>query len=138
MVSPNSADGTYSKGTGTLFTWDGQNHRIVAFSKNGGKYVAQYVAVSGGVTWSDLQDFEIPPSLGTDVPNTMWWVSSNAFYTSTLVDAQPTPAPSPSISPSPAPSGSAKPGKSPKPSTKPSTKPGASATPRPSATPKPS
>ena len=132
MVSPNLPDGTYSKGTGTLFTWDVQNHRVVAFSKNGGKYIAQYVAVAGGVTWADLQDIEVLPTLGADVPNTMWWVSSNGFYTSTLVDAQPTPTPSPSVSASPAPSGSAKPGKSPKPTAKPTTKPRASATPRPS------
>ncbi len=126
MVSPNLADGTYSKGTGTLYAWDTKNDRVVAFSKNGGRYVAQYVAVSGGVSWSDLQDIEVLPSLGTDVPNTMWWVSSNAFYTSTLVDAKPLPSASPPPSASPAPSGSAKPGKSPKP------------TPKPSATPKPS
>jgi hypothetical protein len=138
MVSPNLPDGTYSKGTGTLFTWDVQNHRVVAFSKNGGKYIAQYVAVAGGVTWADLQDIEVLPTLGADVPNTMWWVSSNGFYTTTLVDAQPTPTPSPSVSASPTPSGSAKPGKSPKPTTKPTTKPRASATARPSASPKPS
>ena len=134
MVSPNNADGSYTKGSGTLYAWDTQNDRVVAYSKNGGKYVAQYEAVAGGVTWADLQDIEILPTLGTDVPASMWWVSSNAFYTSTLVDVQPTPTPSPSASPSssPVPSSSAKPGKSPKPTTKPGSSPKPSATPRPS------
>jgi hypothetical protein len=124
MVSPNLADGSYSKGSGILYAWDTQNDRVVAFSKNGGKYVAQYVAVSGGVAWTDLQDVEVLPTLGTDVPATMWWISSTTFYSSTLVDAQPVPTPSPSASPSssPTPSSSTKPGKSPQPS----------ATPRPS------
>ena len=134
LVSPNNADGSYTKGTGTLYAWDPQNDRVVTFSKSNGKYVAQYVPVSGGVTWADLQDIELPPSLGTDVPATMWWVSSNAFYTSTLVDVQPTPSPSPTASPSssPTPSSSAKPGKSPKPTTKPGKSPKPSATPKPS------
>jgi hypothetical protein len=134
VVSPNLPDGTYSKGTGTLYAWDTQNDRVVAFSKNGGKYLAQYVAVSGGVSWSDLQDIVVLPSLGADVPNTMWWVSSSAFYTSTLADVQPTPSASPSPSAAPSPSGSAKPATS----AKPTAKPKSSASPRPSATPKPS
>jgi len=134
MVSPNNADGSYTKGSGTLYAWDTQNDRVVAYSKNGGKYVAQYVAVAGGVTWADLQDIEILPTLGTDVPASMWWVSSDAFYTSTLVDAQPSPTPSPTASPSssPVPSSSAKPGKSPKPTTKPRSSPKPSPTPKPS------
>jgi hypothetical protein len=132
MVSPNLGDGSYSKGTGTLYAWDSQNHRVVAFSKNGGKYLAQYVPVSGGVTWNDLQDIDVLPALGTDVPSTMWWVTTNGVYTSLLQDAQPVPTPSASPSSSPTPSSSAKPGKSPKPSAKPSSKPKPTATPKPS------
>jgi hypothetical protein len=132
MVSPNLSDGSYSKGTGTLYAWDTQNHRVVAFSKNGGKYLAQYQPVSGGVNWNDLQDIEVLPSLGAEASTTMWWVSSNAFYTTALQEAQPAPSASPTPAPSPTPSGSTKPGKSPKPSTKPSAKPGATPTPKPS------
>jgi hypothetical protein len=124
MVSPNLPDGSYSKGTGTLYAWDAPNRRVVAFSKNGGKYVAQYVAVAGGVGWSDLQDIEVLPALGSDVSSTMWWVSSTAIYTSVLQDAQPaspSPSGSPSPSASPVPSGS--PAKTPRPTAKPKPKP---------------
>ncbi|HEY5629817.1 MAG TPA: hypothetical protein VIR16_09930 [Candidatus Limnocylindrales bacterium] len=130
VVSPNLPDGSYSKGTGTLYAWDSTNDRVVAFAKNGGKYVAQYMPVAGGVDWSSLQDIEVLPVSGADVPPTMWWVSSNGFYTSLLTEAQPAPSASPSPSISPTPSGSAKPGKTTKPTAKPK------ATPRP--TPKPS
>jgi hypothetical protein len=124
IVSPNLTDGTYSKGTGTLYSWDSANNRVVAFSKNGGKYVAQYMPVAGGVTWSDLQGIEVLPILGPDVPATMWWVSSSGFYTTTLAQAQtqPTASPSPSGSPHPsappAPAKTAKPTKTPRPTPK--------------------
>ncbi len=127
MVSPNQPDGSYSKGTGTLYAWDAANGRVVAFAKNGGKYVAQYVAAAGGISWSGLQDIEVLPSLGADVPVTMWWVSASALYASPLVEAQSGPGASPSPSGSPGPSGSAAPGPSAKPTTKP--KPSASAKP---------
>jgi hypothetical protein len=132
MVSPNLGDGSYSKGTGTLFAWDSQNHRVVTFSKSNGKYLAQYVPVAGGVSWDNLKDIEVLPSLGSDAPSTLWWVSSNGFYTSVLQDVKPAPTPSASPSSSPTPSPSTKPGKSPKPSGKPSAKPNASASPKPS------
>jgi hypothetical protein len=132
VVSPNLPDGSYSKGTGTLYAWDATNHRVVAFAKNGGKYVAQYVPVAGGAEWTNLQGMDVLPAPGPDVPPTMWWISANAFYTSSLAEARPAPSASPSPSVSPTPSHSTKPTKTPKPSGKP--KP--SATPRPS--PKPS
>ncbi len=122
IVSPNLPDGTYSKGTGAIYALDVQNHRVVAFAKNGGKYLAQYVPVAGGVDWTGMQDIEVLPSLGTDVPSTMWWVSSNTFYTSTLVEATASPSASPSPSPSSQPTASPKA----------TAKPKATATPRPS------
>jgi len=130
LVSPNLPDGTYSKGTGTIYAVDAQNDRVVAFSKNGGKYLAQYVPVAGGVSWADLQDIDVLPSLGADVPNTMWWVSSTAFYTTTLIDTKPSPSASPVPSSSPTPSGSAQPKATTKP--KATTRPAATATPKPS------
>jgi hypothetical protein len=130
LVSPNLPDGTYSKGTGTIYAVDAQNDRVVAFSKNGGKYLAQYAPVAGGVSWADLQDIDVLPSLGADVPNTMWWVSSTAFYTTTLIDTKPSPSASPVPSSSPTPSGSAQPKATTKP--KATTRPAATATPKPS------
>jgi len=127
MVSPNMPDGSYSKGTGAIYAWDAANARVVAFAKNGGKYLAQYVAAAGGVSWSGLRDIEVLPSLGADVPVTMWWVSGSALYSSPLAEAQPGPGASPSPSVTPVPSGSGTPGKS----AKPTTKPKPSATPRP-------
>jgi hypothetical protein len=140
MVSPNLPDGTYSKGTGTIYALDAQNDRVVAFSKNGGKYLAQYVAVAGGVSWADLQGIEVLPSLGSDVPNTMWWVSSTTFYTATLIDTTPTASPSPTPSSSPTPSGSPQPKATTKPSatTRPKATARPNATTRPTATPAPS
>ncbi len=124
IVSPNLPDGTYSRGTGTIYALDPENHRIVAFAKNGGKYLAQYVAAPGGVGWTGMRDIEVLPSLGSDVPSTMWWVSSTTFYTTTLVEAQPA-----------VPGASASPASSPTPSAKATTKP--KATTRPKATAKP-
>ena len=124
MVSPNLPDGSYSKGTGTLYVWDTTNDRVVAFAKNGGKYVAQYVPVPGGVAWTDFQGFDVLPAPGPDVPPTMWWVSSNSLYTAPLTEAQPapsaSPSPSPSASPSTKPTKTTRPTKTPRPSPKPS------------------
>lgn len=117
IVSPNFADGSYSKGIGTIYAWDQVNQRVVAFAKGGGKYVAQYVAAAGGASWANLQDIEVLPSLGPDLPATMWWISSGSLYTSTLVEAGTSPSPSPSLSPTPSASvpASAKPSAKPKP-----------------------
>ncbi len=124
VVSPNLPDGSYSKGTGTLYVWDTTNDRVVAFAKNGGKYVAQYVPVPGGVAWTDFQGFDVLPAPGPDVPPTMWWVSSNSLYTAPLTEAQPapsaSPSPSPSASPSTKPTKTTRPTKTPRPSPKPS------------------
>lgn len=134
LVSPNNPDGSYTKGSGTLYAWDALNHRVVAYAKSGGNYIAQYVPVASGVDWSDLQSIVVLPSSGPDVAPVMWWVSSTGFYTSTLTEAAPAPSASPSPSASPTPSSSTKPGKSPKPTTKPKTsaKPAATRSPRPS------
>ena len=119
VVSPNNADGSYTKGTGTLYAWDSTNDRVVAFAKADGKYVAQYQSAEGASGWSDLQGFTILPTSSADVPPSMWWVSSTGFH-SALLEAVNT---APSASSSPSPSASAAPSKAPKATPKPTAKP---------------
>lgn len=125
--SPNNADGSYSKGTGILYAFDSANHRVVAFKKSDGSYVAQYQLANGATDWTDLRDLLVVPGITTDIPSTLWWISSTGLHASLLqavpsgATASPSPSSSPSTTPKPGttsrPAGTAKPGTTPAPST---------------------
>jgi hypothetical protein len=122
LSSPNRPDGTSSRGTGVLYAFDDVNHRVVAFSKANGSYVAQYRPVTGADTWADLRGMVVLPPADTTAPSTMWWISSTGLHSS-ILEAAPEPSASPSASATPeatpSPSPTRKPGKTPKPTKKP-------------------
>jgi len=119
LASPPQANGNPSRGLGSLYAYDAINHRIVAFSKSDGKYVAQYT-LAGSEDLSGLRDMVVIPSADPDVPDTLWWISDQGL-SSALLEAVPgagagaSPTPSPTATPEP----TKKPKATPKPTKKP-------------------
>jgi hypothetical protein len=106
ISSPNKPDGTPSRRSGALYAFDTTNHRVVAFSKADGSYIAQYRLAGGDDGWSDLQGMVVLPGPDVSTPSTLWWVSSTGLHTATLQAAPDTTGASPSPSGSGSPSGS--------------------------------
>ena len=100
ISSPNQPDGSSSRRTGLLYAFDSVNHRVVAFSKADGSYVAQYRLAGGDTGWNDLQGMVVLPGADTTAPATLWWISGTGLHTATLAPAEDGGA-------SPGPSGSA-------------------------------
>jgi hypothetical protein len=121
LSSPDRSDGTSSRRQGILYAFDAENHRLVAFNKSDGAYVAQYQLAGGDGGWSGLKGMTVMVSPDATVPATMWWISDSGLHTASLVavpDAS-TASPSPSASAPP----SAAPRKTSKPAPKPTRKP---------------
>jgi serine/threonine protein phosphatase PrpC len=122
IVAPDVTAGSPSRGTGSLYAYDALNHRIVAFAKADGVYIAQYRPADGVEAWTGLVDFLVLPP-GADAAPTAWWIDPTGLHTSLLL-AVPTgpgasPSPTPEPTASPVPTKTPKPGKTPKPTKKP-------------------
>jgi hypothetical protein len=120
LSSPDMPDGSSSKRIGTMYAFDRANSRIVAFSKDDGDYLEQYVLADGDRGWRDLRDMVVLPGADEAAPATVWWISGNALHSAPLVAAEgpaatPTPTPSPTAAPTPKPTKTPKPKKTPKP-----------------------
>jgi len=123
LASPNKPNGDSSRRDGTLYAFDRINHRVVAFNKGDGAYLAQYQLAGGNEGWSDLKGMVIMPGADLEAPVTMWWISSTGLHSSVLEavpdasTASPSPGPSASAAApaTPAPTKTPKPKKTPRP-----------------------
>ena len=84
LSSPDLPDGSSSKRAGPLYAFDRTNHRIVAFDKADGKYVAQYQLADGDQGWRDLRDMVVLPGADEEAPATAWWISSTGLHSAVL------------------------------------------------------
>ena len=84
LSSPDLPDGSSSKRAGPLYAFDRSNHRIVAFDKADGKYVAQYQLADGDQGWRDLRDMVVLPGADDEAPATAWWISSTGLHSAVL------------------------------------------------------
>ena len=87
LSSPDRPDGTTSRRTGILYAFDAENHRLVAFNKSDGAYVAQYQLAGGDDAWAGLTGMTVMVSPDETVPPTMWWISATGLHTVTLAAA---------------------------------------------------
>ena len=120
LSSPDLPDGSSSKRAGPLYAFDRTNHRIVAFDKANGRYIAQYHLADGDQGWRDLRDMVVLPGADEEAPATAWWISKTGLHSAVLTAAEgpaatPTPAPTATASPTPKPTKTPKPKKTPKP-----------------------
>jgi hypothetical protein len=120
LSSPNLPDGSPSKRVGTMYAFDRANSRIVAFSKDKGDYLEQYLLADGDRGWGDLRDMVVVPGADEASPATVWWISGHALHSAVLAPAEgpaatPSPTPSPTAAPTPKPTKTPKPKKTPKP-----------------------
>ena len=117
LSSPDRADGSSSRRKGILYAFDAENHRVVAFNKSDGAYVAQYQLAGGSDAWAGLRGMTVMVSPDETVPPTMWWISETGLHSVSLAAAEDpsTASPSPSHAPSAAPSKAPKPTPTPKP-----------------------
>jgi hypothetical protein len=123
LSSPDRPDGSSSRRQGILYAFDAENHRLVAFNKADGAYVAQYQLAGGDDAWAGLTGMTVMVSADETVPPTMWWISASGLHTVSLAAAPggsgASPSPSAGAGPSVAPTKSTKPGPTPKPTKKP-------------------
>ena len=119
LSSPDRPDGSSSKRTGPIYAFDAVNHRLVAFNKADGSYIAQYRPLASEAAWTDLRGMVVLAGADDTAPATLWWISGTAVHSATLApaadDGGASPAPSGSEAASPATS----PGTTAKPSPKP-------------------
>jgi hypothetical protein len=111
-------------GSGTLYAFDRDASRIVAFSKDDGKYQGQYRLANGDASWGSMRGFYLLPGGGSGPP-TIVWVGMGKVGIAPLVAVPDStigtvaPSPSPSASPSASPKPTARPTAKPKPTKKP-------------------
>ena len=108
LSSPTKPDGSSSRRDGTLYAFDSINHRIVAFNKADGSYVAQYRPAGDANPWTDLRGMVVLPGPDATAPATLWWISATELHSALLEAAPDGASPSPGASglPSGSPSGS--------------------------------
>jgi hypothetical protein len=113
LSSPDRSDGSSSRRQGILYAFDAENHRLVAFNKADGAYVAQYQLAGGDDAWAGLTGMTVMVSPDETVPPTMWWISATGLHTVSLAAAGDgsgaSPSPAASALPSAAPTKSPKP-----------------------------
>ena len=116
LSSPDRSDGSSSRRKGALYAFDATNHRIVAFNKADGAYIAQYQLAGGDAAWVSLKGMTVLPAPDETSPATLWWISGTGLHSAPLEEAPDASAasPSPSASPSDEPSPTPKPSKTPK------------------------
>ncbi len=122
LVAPDVIAGSPTRGAGSLYAYDTLHHRIVAFAKADGSYVAQFQPAESANAWTGLVDFLVMPAGAGPAP-TVWWIDAVGLHASLLQAAPTGPAASPSPAPqptaTPTPTKTPKPGKTPKPTKKP-------------------
>jgi hypothetical protein len=88
---------------GRLYAYDSLNHRVVAFRKDNGTYIEQYVVPSTSGQMSALKGMFVVPGVNGGSA-TLYWIDAGNLLSASLNPAT-TPivlSPSPSLSPSPA------------------------------------
>jgi len=118
LSSPDRSDGSSSRRKGLLYAFDATNHRIVAFNKEDGAYVAQYQLAAGDDAWVGLRGMTVMAPPDETAPATLWWITDTGLH-SALLEAAPdgssaSPSPSASAEPSAAPTRAPKPTRTPK------------------------
>ncbi len=111
-------------GSGTIYAYDRDSARIVAFSKDDGKYQGQYRLANGDASWGNLRAFYIIPGTASAPPSVVWIGSAGVGIAPLLtvpdtITGTVAPSASPSASPSPSPKVTPRPTKKPKPTKKP-------------------
>jgi hypothetical protein len=96
-------------GSGTLYAYDRDAGRIVAFAKDGGAVQGQYRLANGDTAWAAMRAFYlVPGGAGSPVP-TVFWIGPGGVGMAPLVAVPDTitgtvaPSPSPSGGPSASP-----------------------------------
>ena len=95
LSSPDRSDGSSSRRTGILYAFDAENHRLVAFKKADGAYVAQYQLAGGDDAWAGLTGMTVMASPDETAPPTMWWISATGLHAVSLVEVTDGPGASP-------------------------------------------
>jgi hypothetical protein len=110
-------------GSGTIYAYDHDSGRIVAFGKDEGKYQVQYRLANGDASWGSLRGFYILPGGGAAPPSVVW-IGTGGIGIAPLVAVPDTitgtvASPSPSASPPASPKVTPRPTKKPTPTKKP-------------------
>jgi hypothetical protein len=101
-------------GSGTIYAYDRDAGRIVAFAKDDGAYQGQYRLANGDAAWGAMRAFYLVPGAGS-APPTVIWIGAGNVGMATLVAVPDTitgtvaPSPSPSVGPSVSPKPTARP-----------------------------
>ncbi len=90
-----------AKSEGTMYAYDRGSHRIVAFTKSNGKYLAQYRIADGGPDWDDVRAFFVVNRAEGQAP-VLYWIDADRIGSAVLQDASATASPAPAASGSPA------------------------------------
>jgi hypothetical protein len=97
---------------GMLYGWDPVSSRVVAYQKQSGKYVEQYVLAPGPGDWSDIRGMYVQPA-GDTTPAVLYWIEKGRLLSAALEAASAIPSEPPSSSPSASASASPTPSASP-------------------------
>ena len=116
--------GSSTRQQGTLYVYDAEHQRIVAFDKGYGAYVGEYLASPGTPPFADVRGMYLVEPGGGKTPSIVW-VTRDRILVTILQAAAPSASPSTSPSASPATT----------PRTKPKATPSPRRTARPTATP---
>ena len=119
LSSPDRPDGSSSRRKGILYAFDAENHRVVAFNKSDGAYVAQYQLGGNDDTWAGLMGMTVLESPDETVPPTLWWISATGVHAVSLAPAASPASPSPTASAATSAAPTKGPTKTPKPTPKP-------------------
>ena len=73
-----STAGAGERREGTVYAFDPQSERVLAFGKGDGTFIEQYRIAGGGDDWSDLRSMYVLPG-AEDQPATMIWMSKTGL-----------------------------------------------------------
>ena len=109
-----------TRGQGTVYVYDATWHRVIAFDKATGAYVAQYIAAEGTPAFQDVRGMLLLDPGGGKTPSIVWATKDRLMVT--VLQPAPTGAAA-SPSPSPSPRATKRPAATHRPTPRPTTRP---------------
>jgi hypothetical protein len=129
---------TGTRGVGTLYVWDAEHGRILAFDKIDGTLIGQFVGADGAVPLTNITGMYVVESGSELIPPTLIFARPEGLYQVVLgAPEEVVPSPSPGASVAPSSSASARPSGTPVVTQVPSASPTVEPTLRPRRTPRP-